>query len=72
MGHKKMSKSLGNVVDPQQLSDVMNVDTVRYFLLRESTLQNDSGACAFYFISALTLFRFLARCVQGTREWRAC
>lgn len=32
---KKMSKSLGNVVDPYALADEYGVDAVRYFLLRE-------------------------------------
>ncbi len=32
---KKMSKSLGNVVDPGTLADEFGIDQVRYFLLRE-------------------------------------
>jgi methionyl-tRNA synthetase len=32
---KKMSKSVGNVVDPLALSDQYGVDPVRYFILRE-------------------------------------
>jgi len=32
---KKMSKSVGNVVDPLALADQFGVDSVRYFLLRE-------------------------------------
>ncbi len=32
---KKMSKSLGNVVDPRALSDEYGIDQLRYFLLRE-------------------------------------
>jgi len=35
MERKKMSKSLGNVVDPAALADEYGVDAVRYFLLRE-------------------------------------
>ena len=32
---KKMSKTLGNVIDPYQLVDEYGVDPVRYFLMRE-------------------------------------
>ncbi len=32
---EKMSKSLGNVIDPLKLVDVFGVDATRYFLLRE-------------------------------------
>ncbi len=32
---KKMSKTLGNVIDPYALSDQYGVDQVRYFLMRE-------------------------------------
>lgn len=32
---KKMSKSLGNVIDPYSLADEYGVDALRYFLLRE-------------------------------------
>ncbi|TMW63844.1 hypothetical protein Poli38472_002785 [Pythium oligandrum] len=37
----KMSKSLGNVVDPQQMLDHYGADFVRYFLLREGVLNDD-------------------------------
>lgn len=39
---RKMSKSLGNVVDPIELSQKYGSDTVRYFLLREGTFGKDS------------------------------
>ena len=38
---KKMSKSLGNVVDPNQLISEYPVDIVRYYLLTDSTLSGD-------------------------------
>src|SRR5690606_14025072 len=38
---EKMSKSLGNVVDPFELTAEFGVDAVRYFFLREVPLGND-------------------------------
>lgn len=38
---KKMSKSLGNVVDPVALIDKFGPDAVRYFLLSETTVGRD-------------------------------
>jgi methionyl-tRNA synthetase len=38
---EKMSKSLGNVVDPIELVDRYGVDPLRYFLLREVTFGQD-------------------------------
>jgi methionyl-tRNA synthetase len=40
--HEKMSKSLGNVVDPKEYIDRFGVDAVRYFICRELQLANDS------------------------------
>lgn len=40
---EKMSKSVGNVVDPVQLVDVFGVDAVRYFLLREVPFGQDGS-----------------------------
>ena len=39
----KMSKSIGNVVRPQELVDAYGVDTVRYFVLREMSFGLDSA-----------------------------
>jgi len=39
---QKMSKSIGNVVDPIGLAKEYGADTVRYFLLREGTFGKDS------------------------------
>jgi methionyl-tRNA synthetase len=35
LGGKKMSKSLGNVIDPHEVIDEFGTDALRYFLLRE-------------------------------------
>jgi methionyl-tRNA synthetase len=40
---EKMSKSLGNVVDPQDLADAFGVDQLRYFLMREVTFGQDGS-----------------------------
>jgi len=38
---EKMSKSLGNVIDPRDLVDAYGLDAVRFFLLREVPFGND-------------------------------
>jgi methionyl-tRNA synthetase len=38
---EKMSKSIGNVIDPRELVDRYGLDPVRYFLLREVPFGND-------------------------------
>ena len=43
---EKMSKSLGNVVDPMQLAERFGVDALRYFLLREVTFGQDGSYSA--------------------------
>jgi methionyl-tRNA synthetase len=40
---EKMSKSVGNVVDPGELADRYGVDTLRYFLLREFSFGQDGS-----------------------------
>ncbi|XP_038555303.1 methionine--tRNA ligase, mitochondrial [Micropterus salmoides] len=41
VGGKKMSKSLGNVVDPLERSQVFTTDGMRYFLLRQGVPDSD-------------------------------
>ena len=43
---EKMSKSLGNVVDPVELADRFGVDALRYFLLREVSFGQDGSYSA--------------------------
>jgi methionyl-tRNA synthetase len=43
---EKMSKSLGNVVDPIELADLFGVDALRYFLLREVSFGQDGSYSA--------------------------
>ena len=50
---EKMSKSLGNVVDPDQLTEQFGVDAVRYYLVRDIVTGKDS---AFDVARLITLF----------------
>lgn len=43
---EKMSKSLGNVVDPADLANAFGVDALRYFLLREVSFGQDGSYSA--------------------------
>jgi len=43
---EKMSKSIGNVVDPIELADAFGVDALRYFLLREVSFGQDGSYSA--------------------------
>ena len=43
IGESKMSKSLGNVVDPLGLIEEYGVDPVRYYLMREMVLGQDAS-----------------------------
>ncbi|MCL6682558.1 methionine--tRNA ligase [Sphingomonas alba] len=45
-GGEKMSKSVGNVVDPIELAERFGVDALRYFLLREVTFGQDGSYSA--------------------------
>ncbi|MCA9405713.1 MAG: methionine--tRNA ligase, partial [Candidatus Omnitrophica bacterium] len=43
IGETKMSKSLGNIVNPLDLIDEYGVDSVRYYLMREMVLGQDAN-----------------------------
>jgi methionyl-tRNA synthetase len=43
MDDRKMSKSLGNVIDPLELIDVYGVDPVRYYLFRTASFGQDGS-----------------------------
>jgi methionyl-tRNA synthetase len=45
-GGEKMSKSVGNVVDPIVLAETFGVDQLRYFLMREVPFGQDGGYSA--------------------------
>ena len=67
----QMSKSIGNVVDPQQLMDLVTEDGLRYYLLREGGPNSDNN----FSLAALTqllnleladtLGNLLARCTSA-------
>jgi methionyl-tRNA synthetase len=43
MEEEKMSKSLGNVIDPFQVMDLYGTDALRYYLMREVTFGQDGS-----------------------------
>jgi methionyl-tRNA synthetase len=43
LGGDKMSKSLGNIVDPAELADTFGVEAVRYYLVRDIVTGRDSN-----------------------------
>ena len=43
MGDSKMSKSLGNIINPMDLIDNYGVDPVRYYLMREMVVGQDAN-----------------------------
>jgi methionyl-tRNA synthetase len=52
---EKMSKSLGNVIDPAELVATFGLDAVRYFLMREIPFGNDGNFSRKAFISRMNV-----------------
>ncbi|MEK7680618.1 MAG: methionine--tRNA ligase [Patescibacteria group bacterium] len=57
---QKMSKTIGNVINPLELTDKYNLDAVRYFLMREIAFDNDGD-----FSNAKFLERYNADLANG-------
>lgn len=53
IGGNKMSKSVGNVVDPKILSEKYGVDAIRYFLMREVAFGHDGNFTNEIFINRI-------------------
>mgnify|MGYP001502273196 CR=1 FL=1 len=43
VGGSKMSKSIGNVIDPLAMKDQLGIDSLRYFLLRDMSFGEDAN-----------------------------
>ena len=41
MGEQKMSKSLGNIIEPEKLAETYGVEPVRYYLMRQMAITQD-------------------------------
>lgn len=52
-GGKKLSKTAGNIIDPDELIDEFGIDAVRYFFLREYTFGSDGDFTREAFIHRL-------------------
>lgn len=60
MGGKKMSKSLGNVVNPHYAIDRWGVDTMRFFMIHDGGIDNDAD-----YDNAIIVERY-KKILQGT------
>jgi methionyl-tRNA synthetase len=75
VGRDKMSKSVGNVVNPMEMVDRYGVDAFRYFLMAEMTLGQDASFTEDAFVSrynsdlANDLMRTALGAVQHMRDY---
>ncbi|XP_012542028.2 methionine--tRNA ligase, mitochondrial [Monomorium pharaonis] len=77
--HKKMSKSIGNVISPFEAANNYSEEGLRYFILREAVPQNDANFSSTKIVSILnseladTLGNLVSRCtgkaVNPSREF---
>ncbi len=72
---EKMSKSLGNVVNPLELVDMFGADAFRYFLMREMNVGQDSDFSSDLFLTRYTsdlgndLGNLLSRLLNMTQRY---
>lgn len=50
MNNRKMSKSLGNVIDPHKMAERYTFEGIRYFLLREGVAHSDGSMLLLVFL----------------------
>ncbi len=74
---EKMSKSLGNIVNPLDLAEQFGTDPFRYFLMREMNVGQDSDFSADLFLTRYTsdlgndLGNLVSRTLNMTHRYRA-
>lgn len=71
MDRQKMSKSRGNVADPLKAMRTYGVDPVRYYLMRNAAITDDSGESVFFggpCVDRLRAFWTIFRLVCGSNH----
>lgn len=62
-----MSKSIGNVVDPLEISQLLTVDGIRYFLLKQGVPHDDASEFLSYF--TFEQIKNNSRFIRNLWEW---